>query len=174
MKLKNLKIKKYPLLNLYILKYTKLITSKININLKYLLRLVYEYHINKKTILFVGLKYSKKLSNANLKNHILLPKHLLNNGVLSNKKYLKNRTSKLFTTKNPNLVIIFNAVETDINFITELLKFNIPIILFGYNNKIIKQYLNDNKQTYLFGLNLTKTQISFYKFLMHNILLKKF
>ena len=90
MKLKNLKIKRYPLLNLYTLKYTKLITSKISINLKYLLRLVYEYHINEKTILFIGLKYSKKLKNANLKNHILLPKHLLNNGVLSNKKYLKN------------------------------------------------------------------------------------
>ena len=104
----------------------------------------------------------------------MLPKHLLNNGVLNNKKYLKNKTSKLFTSKNPNLVIIFNAVETDINFITELLKFNIPIILCGYNNKIIKQFLNNNKQIYLFGLNLTETQLSFYKFLTHNILLKKF
>ena len=174
MKLKTLKIKKYPLLNLYILKYARLITSKISINIKYLLRFIYEYHINKKTILFVGLKYSKKLNNADLKNHILLPKHLLNNGVLSNKKYLKNKTSKLFTTKNPNLVVIFNAEENDINFITELLKLNIPIILCGYNSKTIEQCLNNSKQIYLFGLNLTETQLSFYKFLIHSIILKKF
>ena len=170
MKLRNLKIKKYPLLNLYILKYTKITTSKICINLKYLLRLIYEYHVNRKSILFLGLK---NLGNINLKNHIFLPKHLLNNGLLSNKKSLKNKTSKLFRDKNPNLVVIFNAVETDINFITELLKLNIPLILFGYNKKIAAQFLKKNNPIYLFGSNITKTQLSFYEFLTYSILIKR-
>ena len=171
MKLKHLKIKKYPLLNLYNLKYSNITTSKICINLKYLLRLIYEYNTNKKTILFVGLK---KLNKINLKNHILLHKNLLSNGLLSNKKSLKNKTSKLFITKNPNLVIIFNTIEKDINFITELLKLNVPIILFGHNKIINKHYIKNNKQIYLFGLNLNQTQLSFYKFLINSILLKKF
>lgn len=167
MKIKNLKIKKYSLIKLYILKYTKTLSKKTLINLKYLLRLIYEYNVNKKTILFKG------LNNKALKKHILLNKNLLSNGVLSNKRYLKNKISNLLIKKMPDLILIFNATNDDANFITELSQFNIPVILIGYNTKAVKLKTKINKNMYLFGPNLNKSQISFYKFLISSIILKK-
>lgn len=173
MKIKNLKFKKYSLVKLYILKYTKTLSSKAFVDLKYLLRLIYEYHVNQKTILFTGLKHFKRLNNKTLKKHILLSKNLLSNGVLSNKKYLKNKISSLLIKKTPDLVLIFNATNTDINFITELLQLNIPVILLGYDTEVNNFKIKNNKNIYLFGPNLNKSQVSFYKFLISSILLKK-
>ena len=112
-----------------------------------------------------------------IKQHWFIDQHnksnLFNNGILSNKYYLNNKTSKLFKKRTPQLVIIFNISNDKISFIYELINQNIPIIIIGYTNFIYNKLEGKLKNIHLFGKNLNVKKTTYYKQLICNILLKK-
>lgn len=174
MKIKILKNYKYNLfkLNLIKAKFKKnepidsLVVSlgQMELHFKKVLKIIYEYHINNKKILFVGLfnkplqtKFKKILKKT---NHSTIPNSIWVNGLLSNKsaiyrnlklKRLKNIkkqryninsiNSLLSITKKPDLIVIFKR-SLDSNVITEISKLQIPSI--SLNNTIPF----DSKATY--------------------------
>ena len=174
MKIKKVKIKKYPLFKLYLLKYNKsnmFFNNKhfselfytLEVELKYLLRLIFEYHISNKKILFIGLNNKFTI----LKHNIFLPKALLGNDLLSSKTYSIN-----LANNPPKLIVIFNSVSSDFNFIKSVVRLNIPIILFGYDYYISKK-LNNKSKIFKFGLNLSEEHSYFYQFLTNCIIKNK-
>jgi|YelNatPaOPRAMG01_1025707.scaffolds.fasta_scaffold18628_4 ribosomal protein S2 len=115
-------------------------------NLKKALTVIYKYHINRKKILFVGedlnlpFNFKKLLIGS---NHIMLPKHVWMNGILTNKfmffKHLKTNRNTLNTAvytslyklkKRFNLIVIINSVYKE-NIIKESYQSNIPVIFLG-------------------------------------------
>jgi ribosomal protein S2 len=164
MKIKILKNYKYNILKLNLIK-SKLYKSflkknengdsivfgleQIEFYLKKILQVIYEYHINNKKILFIGMPIflQKNLKKVFKKtNHILIPNGIWVNGLLSNKisinsnlnlkrlksikkqRYNINNINLLLTiTKQPDLIIIFDR-SVNSNVITEISKLRIPVI----------------------------------------------
>ena len=204
MKLKKLKIKKNTLLKLYIFKNYKRIStnyfneycSNLELELKYLLKIIYEYHVESKlSILFINFGHynKKKISKSkNVNNYIFISKNSIKNGLLSNN--LKTKLTKFqtwynilptitgkttTTTKVTNstdslsnkifdMILIFDVKLSDKNFITELINLNKIIIIFGYESKL-ENYLNNNF-IFKFGKDLSSLQLNFYKNLVTYIL----
>lgn len=125
---------------------TSLKISDIAIRLKKALNIIYRYHINNKKILFIGTsnEFNKKFKK-NLKNtkHILLPKSVWMNGILTNTnssyKYLfknqnviNNKFHKKITQLNKqiNLIVILDSYYKN-NILNEGYLSNIPIIFLG-------------------------------------------
>lgn len=120
--------------------------ENIEIRLKKVLQIIYEYHKNKKKILFIGvpLKFSKSIQFLFQKTrHIFLPNSIWVNGILTNQyscfqyilssqKPIKNKmTNLLFKLRNKSdLIVILNASET-IPQIIEGHKTKTPIIAFN-------------------------------------------
>jgi ribosomal protein S2 len=125
--------------------------SDIALRLKKALHIIYKYHINNKKILFVGTfsKFNKNFKNLFKKTkHILLPKSVWMNGILTNTnscyKYLiKNQNSisnkfhKTITQLNQqiNLIVILDSYYKT-NILNEGYLANIPIVFLGddFNN----------------------------------------
>jgi ribosomal protein S2 len=191
MKLKTLKIKKYELIKLHLLKsriyknlkkknYDIEYLNKLKIHFKKILRIIYQYHVNNKVILFVGFPYSKNknlLNNLKMSKHYFIPEDVWVNGFLINKnslrKYLnfnlsksKNMRSLLNIKVVPDLIVMFKSPSND-NMVKEISKLDVPIVCFGNDNNII------NKLTYLLKDNFGEIKIKqFYKFLIYSILKK--
>ena len=186
MKLKNIRIKKYKLLRLYLAKYevykiNKLvldnyehILDRLELSLKKVLLIIYNYHILNKKILFVGFPYSteKKMLEVLLKsNHIFLPRSVWENGLLGNKDFIskKSRNStylkKFLEFKdNPQLIVIFTEEKLS-NLVSEARKLSIPIIYFGS----LTQELDGI--SYSVEGNFFKKKIkNFFQFLIYSIL----
>lgn len=128
--------------------------SAIKLYLKKIANIIYEYHINNKTILFINLPPKLEKStltlNKNIK-HIFLSKENWINGVLMNKSVSIN--SKLIQTANKSkfkskknfffdLIVIFNP--TNIDLFSENYNSNIPTILitdelFNKNSQLFEQ-----------------------------------
>ena len=191
MKLKSLKIKKYELLKLHLLKSRIYKTSKtkqngieylnqVKLHLKKILRIIYLYHISNKVILFVGFPYSKNknlLQSLKDSRHYFIPEDVWVNGFLINNnsllKYLnfnsiksKNMKSLLNIKIVPDLVVIFK-VPSNTSMVKEISKLDIPVACFSDDtNKI-------NKLTYLLKNNFGDgKEKQFYKFLIYSILKK--
>jgi hypothetical protein len=152
MKLKNIRIKKYKLLRLYLYKYEAYkinkpvlfsyenILDRLELSLKKVLLLIYNYHIFNKTILFIGLPYytdKNMVQVLDKSNHIFLPKSVWDNGLLVNKGFLSKKYRNLVYFKrlldlkdNPHLIVVFTE-EKLLNLISEAKKLSIPIIYFG-------------------------------------------
>jgi ribosomal protein S2 len=125
---------------------TSLKISDITIRLKKALNIIYQYHIQNKKILFVGTsnEFNKNFKKI-LKNtkHILLPKSIWMNGILTNTnssyKYLfknqnviNNKFHKTITQLNKkiNLIVILDSYYKN-NILNEGYLANIPIIFLG-------------------------------------------
>nr|YP_009495534.1 ribosomal protein S2 [Psammoneis japonica]AWQ64264.1 ribosomal protein S2 [Psammoneis japonica] len=165
MKIKTIKNHKYNLFKLkliqskvYKTKIRKLFFDKsldvfledIQLHFKKVLQIIYEYHINNKRILFIGVpsflqkKFKKILRKT---NHFSIPEALWMNGILSNNKsaIFRNLNIKrlkkikkqkhntddlnllLKITKKPDLIVTFDR-NLDSNAIEEMYKLRIPII----------------------------------------------
>lgn len=189
MKLKNIRIKKYKLLNFFLLKYktyekevfsftnTKFLDD-LELNFKKALFIIYQYHIWNKKILFVGVPYSnnsKFLKVLIRSNHSFIPKSIWLNGLIGNKNSIskQSRVSSHFKNflkiqTNPHLIVLFNGSDS-INLISEVVKLDIPIILFG-GNSLQKDILN---VLYFVKGNFLKKKFKlFFQFLLYSILKK--
>ena len=181
MKLKKLTNLKYKLIKL------ELIRSKITQNnvfdnrfketeayLKKALLIIFQYHLNNKKILFIGLPKTtaeKYKQTFNQTNHLFLPDSYWIKGLLTNKvtvfRYIKKRVD-LFTSKKiksyfllktkPHLIVLFSP-EADV--IKEAVKLRIPVIslssIMSYDKGVSYQLPlknNDSIKTNSFFLSL--------------------
>lgn len=186
MKIKNVKIKKYKLLRLYLTKYESYnkdslilsnnILDKLELSFKKVLLIIYQYHILNKKILFIGFPYSnnKKIVEILLKsNHIFASTFVRLKGLLGNNKCTGGSSKRTLKKNNylpithlPHLIVIFNDKNSN-NLLSEALKLNIPIIAFG------NMYKDLSNLIYLVeGRFITKKIKNFYQFLIYSILKK--
>ena len=115
----------YKIQNLSLLNLLK----NVEFSLKQSLKLIVNYTLNNRTILFLGFPYlNKKKHVLNLKhsNHVFLPKIIWVKGYT--KKYLFKNIFR--SNKIPDLIVFFDKQKTDYLILKELEDLNIPIIIF--------------------------------------------
>jgi len=186
MKLKNIRIKKYKLLRLYLAKYEVYKTSKLvldnyenildrlELSFKKVLLIIYNYHIFNKKILFVGFPHptdQKMVQVLAKSNHIFLPRALWENGLLGNKGFISNKSRNsiyfkkfLELKENPNLIVIFTD-EKLFNLVSEARKLSIPTIYFGNLTHDL-----DGLSYRVEGNFVKKKMKNFFQFLIYSIL----
>jgi len=188
MKLKNVQIKKYKLMRLYLAKYevykkdAKMSVvsdselDRLELNFKKVLFLIHQYHIFNKKILFIGFPYSndKKIINILLASkHLFVPRSIWHSGLLGNKKSISVK-SKAFSyfkkflevTDNPSLVVLFNGVKLN-TIVPECRRLSIPIVYFGRSTEGLEGV------SYFVEGNFVNRKIkNFLQFLIYSILKK--
>ena len=127
--------KKYSFLDTVLLKYNSFDSYlKFNIYLKHVLKIIYNFSVNNKTIWFIGFDSFIDINKLKLNSrNIFLPTYIWSKGLLVNKKFVKKKN---YSFKNPDLVIVFNFNTKTSEIIKELIKLDIPIIIFGYVPKL--------------------------------------
>lgn len=186
MKLKNIRIKKYKLMRLYLAKYevykknkfslliSDVILDRLEISFKKVLFVIYQYHIYNKRILFIGLPIStdKSFLNVLLKsNHIFVPRFAWKRGFLVNKDFISKKSLNFSYFKkfkdikeNPHLVVIFNEEKLH-NIVPECQRLHIPTIYFGSLPTCL------DGLTYVVEGNFVNRKIkNFFLFLIYSIL----
>ena len=122
------------------------------------MKIIVNYTIKNKTILFLGFPYlNRKSHSLNLKrlNHIFLPK------ILWKKGFIKN---KFKSKKIPELIVFFDKQNKDSLILKELENLNIPIIIFG-NSTTLK-----TSKHYTISSNLTSPSIkAFFQVLIYSV-----
>ena len=196
MKINSNKIKTKQLLKLHIIKFRiyenhknsldylpNINTAEIVIKLKKSINIIYNFHKNKKKILFIGVpKLIEKKINLET-NHIAVPEFYNILGLFINKPILKNlrlknksiQKSKLFSFSKlnykPDLILIFNYDNEDL-IIKESYKSKIPVIKFNYNFNLKKKNLF-NLYEVPGNLNFSKKSIDDLFFKIINSILNK-
>lgn len=188
MKLKNVKIKKYKLMRLYLAKYEayknenlsfiapESALDRLEIGFKKVLFIIYQYHIYNKRILFVGFPHTsdKKLLSVLLSsNHIFVPRAVWKSGFLGNKESISKKYLNFFYFKkflglkyNPHLIVLFNEEKLQ-SIVPECKKLSIPTIYFGK----FREGLRDI--TYVVEGNFINRRMkNFFQFLIYSILKK--
>lgn len=138
----------------------------LEMNFKKILSIIFQFHKNKKTIVFLGLP-----NKCFTKQHIFLPEFYWVRGLLTNKraiyKYIQktlNHNNKntlkqyFFLKKTPDLFVIYNA-KPDNDLLKEAFKLKIPVIFLG------NQYISTHKISY--QLHLRQKTIRFNKYLIN-------
>ena len=190
---KNYKLFKYNLLKLQIYSnklsvnntnFSNSFLEHIEVYIKQVLKIVFEYHLYQFKILFIGFPIVSQLKQMKLiylTNHDFISAKSWINGVFRNRfsilTYLKLIQSQNFSKSiqflltlktKPHLVIIFNQkIETSM--INEFYKAGIPILSFNWN------FLNISKITFqvLGSFNFNKINIKLTFFYLFYSLLKK-
>jgi ribosomal protein S2 len=196
MKIKKIWLKKYNLIQLYLLKYQTYkykqtqniktnfidltVIDQIKLYIKHAFYVIHQYHFSGKTILFVGLPNIKQkniFKILKLSKHYFIPENIWINGLLSNKisifRHLKYTFKKqdlvmnlLSIKKNPHLIVIFNPSK-ELNTILEAYKLNIPVITLGTN------MISNSMVTYKIPGIFLKNKIKiFFQFLIYTLLKK--
>jgi len=185
MKLKNIRVKKYKLIRFCLAKYEAYIKNELSLDsmldrlevgLKKMLFLIYQYHIYNKKILFVGLPYSsdKKFLEILIKsNHIFVPRSVWKRGLIGNKSSISTKSSDLsYFNKfleikgNPHLIVLFNEEKIS-DIVPECIKLSIPVIYFG---KVVKGL---EGVFYIVEGRFANRKIkNFFQFLIYSILKK--
>lgn len=188
MKLKKITNLKYKLIKFELIK-SKILQNNIlnprfedlEIYLKKILLIIFQYHLNNKKILFVGI--SKAIQN-NYKNklkktkHLFLPNSYWIKGLLTNKitvfKYIKKRVN-LFTSdkiknyflfKNkPDLIVLFD-VKIQADLLKEAAKLKIPVITLNFDIK------NNKEVSYQLPVNNFRNDNNFLLSLLNSIFKK--
>lgn len=160
MKLKKIKISKSKLIKFQLIKFKtykqkknifdkntqKFNFESIELHLKKALQIIYNYHLNNKTIFFIGVpqKLKKKFfSMLKATKHLFVPENTWLKGVLSNKvsifKYLNQQINSdikntdtnlkfLFTIqKKPDLIVLLDQ-KLESQAFQEAIKLKIPVI----------------------------------------------
>ena len=189
MKLKHIRVKKYKLMRLYLAKYeaykkkgltsviSDTVLDRLEIGLKKVLFIIYQYHVYNKRILFIGMPHStdKNFLDVLFKSrHIFVPRSVWKRGLLGNKESLSKKSLNFSYLKNflnmkdnPHLIIIFNE-EKLFNIVPECQKLYIPVIYFGSLKKGL------DGLTYLVEGNFVNRKIKiFFQFLIYSILKKQ-
>jgi len=156
MKIRKIQLKKYSLIQLYLLKYQTYQNFKnkkfnfiyhieqIKLYLKHSFYIISQYHNNNKIILFVGLPNKIQLKAYNvfkMSNHYFISENIWINGLLSNRiSIFRNLNLKgekkrfilnlLEIKTSPNLIVLFNPSKES-KLILESYNLDIPIISIG-------------------------------------------
>lgn len=165
------KIQKYDLLTTILAKYQKkLFNLKIDLKLKYILKIIYNFNKNKKTIWFLGFNSSNFINKTTLKynKHLFLPKQFWVNGVIGNKRFIKSK-SQVKKFKTPDLVIIFDSKLKLAEMITEFSKQNVPVIIIGSSPKL---YLKTNYVEFICIKNFSENVKPFLFSIIYSIIKK--
>ena len=206
MKIKKITNYKYNLLKLQLIKskiykksfenknyetdHPNVIIEQTELELKKAISIIHRYHLNKKTIFFVGMplilhkKFSKFLKKT---RHLSIPEAIWVNGILSNKnaifqsfklkslKHIKKPNYKIkkikplfHIDKKPNLIVIINpGMENNVS--KEANKLRIPVI--GLNSHLLK----NSKISFKISGNFKLTNKKIYNHicLILNLLFKK-
>ena len=191
MKINSNKIKTKQLLKLHIIKFRvyenhknsldylpNINTAEIVIKLKKSINIIYNFHKNKKKILFIGIpKLIEKKINLET-NHIAVPEFYNMLGLFINKPILKNQSiqkNKLFSfsklNSKPDLILIFNSDNEDL-IIKESYKSKIPVIKFNSNFNLKNKNLF-NLYEVPGNLNFSKKSIDDLFFKIINSILNK-
>lgn len=194
MKISKKKIQKYKLFKYNLLKLQTYFNKhmvlddflqQVEISLKQILKLIFQYHIFGFRILFVGfpIRFKKRQTKLiSFTNHSFISKNSWVSGIFRNRlsiiKYLKisqsqkfsNNINYLLTIKTkPHLVVIFDESVED-NVIQEFYKGGIPIISFNYNKLNINKIYHNT----LIKFNYMKKNLnSMYFFLIYSLLKKQ-
>ena len=199
MKLKNINQFNYKLIKLEIIK-SKIISNYLNkfqfetnltqfeIYLKKAFLIIFQYHINNKKILFIGIPKeisANYIKNLKKTNHIFLPESYWIKGLLTNKltifKSIKNsleiiKQNKLDRIKNyfllkhkPNLIVLFNT-KSPKPILMETVKLKIPVIIFNPNLLTNSTTLYQIKGNYNY---IIKKKQNFLLLLIESILKQK-
>lgn len=189
--IKRYKLFKYNLLKLQFYKQTTKnsilsqgVLEQIEMSLKQLLKIIYEYHVNNSKILFIGFPIifkKQQIKFINLTNHDFISQKSWLNGTFRNRfsvsTYLKNLQLKNFSKKlntlltlktKPHLVVFFDSnLQTGV--INEFYKAGIPIIVFNCKK------INLDKALYktLINLNFDNKNLKLTWFLLFYSILKK-
>ena len=148
MKIKNIKTANLKLTKLKLIKsksYRNIKNNIIDLNqielyLKKSLNIIYRYHVNNKTIVFVGIPdYIKKMFKPVLKKsrHVYLNENIWLNGLITNKvfiqKYIKkNRIYIPQIRKKPDLIVILDEKKEE-KALKEANCLKIPVISINSN-----------------------------------------
>nr|YP_010139038.1 hypothetical protein KYV41_mgp25 [Lithodesmium undulatum]QQJ94646.1 hypothetical protein [Lithodesmium undulatum] len=132
--------------------------DNIEINLRQILKLIYEYHINNKLIFFINLPNIKSFK---LKKHVKRTKH---------KFILKSLLLKKINSTNfiqPDLLIFFNSNVNELP-LNILLQLNRPIIIFNMlsNIEYFDQYNNHSQINLIKNKKLKQFIISLICFII--------
>jgi ribosomal protein S2 len=172
MKLKKITNLKYKLIKFELIKskisQNNIFNNNVEVYLKKALLVIFQYHLNNKKILFVGIskttqnKYEKTLKKT---KHLFLPDSYWIKGLLTNKvtvfKYIKkrvifftsNRVKNYFLLKNkPSLIVLFDA-KIQSSLVKEAVKLKIPVIAFN------SDMLHSNGITYQLPVNRFKINV---------------
>lgn len=162
MKIEQIILKKNKLLKLNFLKaklYKKLYINNINTNeiiikLKQSLQIIYKYHINNKKILFVGFspniinKFKYILKDT---DHVLIPKFIWPNGILTNKKTEIDSVNKNQFSTSKQLSDILYKFNKKFDLIVILdSSYEENILNESYNSKIPTIYLSNYLNKFFF------------------------
>ena len=183
MKIKHTRFKRYKLLKSYLLilqtYLKKLSNTNLNlfldknieiteVHLKTALKIIHEFHYNKRKILFIGTDCIKKspLSKAlkltkhtSIKSENWIPGIFKNSFVFlqqasvantrkisqKNKMYSKKIKMSLNLLKQPDIIIIL-GLKLDQGILNEIYKLNIPVISFNNNISELKDFSTHNYQ----------------------------
>jgi len=196
MKLEFVSSKKYKLIKYYLLKYQiysssesknakliNLLLERMEMYFKQSLKIIYEYHIKQKKILFVGVPvfnnfFIKDVSKNT--SHIFISETAWIDGILSNTKYVKKHNKNLSNIElkrfldtlnvSPDLIVLFNTKNT-YKIIKEINNLKIPIILFNsHEKKKSEKILYNVSGNYS---KLIKTRLNVYNLLLYSILKTK-
>jgi len=189
----NYKLFKYNLLHLQIYSKIPCITTTdfsinflehVEIYLKQILKIIYNYHIHCFKILFIDFPIVSKVKQKKLvhfTNHNFIMGKSWINGTIKNRfsilTYLKTIQSSPLTKnyqllwtikKKPHLVVIFNP-KIDFNALNEFYTAGIPLIVFNWN--LINNFKNSYKT--LGNYNFIEKNVKLTFFLLFYSLLKK-
>ena len=162
------------------LKLINFLLERIEMYFKQSLKIIYEYHIKQKKILFVGFPifnnfFIKDISKNT--SHIFISETAWVNGILSNTKYVKKHHKNLsnielkrfLSTLNasPDLIVLFNT-KNNYKIIKEINTLKIPIILFNHHiKKKHEKILYNVSGNYS---KLIKIRLNIYNLLLYSIL----
>lgn len=192
MKIKEVKIKQLLKLNLLKskvyeqpikkIKFNNFIDANLNqivVDIKKVLRIIFQYHQAEKRILFLGLPYKLESRVNQLTKHIAIPKNFNTQGVISNynsksfksdrnsnQAWLKNSSKFLLPklSKKLDLIVLFNHDNSE-TILSEAGVAKTPVILFGTHfglqnsasYKVKGDFKNvligSNKNVFFIGLN---------------------
>ena len=120
------------------------------IKLKKVVNILFEYHKNKKKILFIGIPKIIETKINNETNHVAIPKFYNILGLFINKSILKSlrlkhqilkNNNKLSFTKllnKPDIIVIIDSDQTE-SIIKESSRAKIPVIVFNSNSGLKKK-----------------------------------
>lgn len=184
---------KYKLIKYYLLKYQVYLNTKnsnknsvnilieaIEMYFKQSLKIIYEYHVKQKKILFIGFPINSQiLTNDILKttSHSFMSENVWINGILSNIKYVKKHNKNLSNIEikrvlndlhnRPDLVVLFNT-KNNYQIIKEINNLKIPIISFNYSiKKKHEKILYNVSGNYS---KLLQSRLNMYSVLLYSIL----
>ena len=149
------------------------------IKLKKVVNILFEYHKNKKKILFIGIPKIIETKINNETNHVAIPKFYNILGLFINKSILKSlrlkhqilkNNNKLSFTKllnKPDIIVIIDSDQTE-SIIKESSRAKIPVIVFNSNSGLKKKLCYDVPSNF----NFTKKTTNDLFFKIINSILK--